>query len=226
MAAFALPCLAIVLCYARIFYIVRKTAMKTHDNNPKVNGSMRLSHGTIKAAKEIVNNNNNQKSKLGNGPTEKINRLSIQIDANSDNITDNSSIRSKNSFNHSQRPRKFLSKMKEEDIKFIDTSVESDLPPTLSQLQRKSVQISFSSPSSLTPTTTTMTVISLENEQLNSISFEVDRLNGVSRQKEEISHDSTGCRELVVDSAVEESASLSIEQVRNTNICFSQFLVM
>jgi hypothetical protein len=214
LAAFALPCLAIVLCYARIFYIVRKTALKTHENNPKLNGSLRLSHGTARTTKEAANNNNHQKNKLPNGP-EPINRLSIQIDGNSDN----SSIRSKNSLNHSQRPRKFLSKTREEDLKFIDTSVESDLPPTLSQLQRKSVQISFSSPSSLTPTTATTTIVSMENEQLNSIS-QVDGLNEAANvQKEENSHDSTGCRELAVDSAVEESTSISMEQV-SSNICF------
>lgn len=202
--------------------------MKTHDNNTKANGSVRLSHGTIKAKKE-PQNNNQQCSKLPNDPLE-TNR--VQTDANSNSINDNHSLRSKNSLNsNAQRTRKLLSKTKEEDLKFIDTSVESDLPPTLSQLQRKSVQISieprtFSSPSSLTPTTAmTTTIISLENEQLNSIKREVDGVMNV--HGEESSHDSAACRELGVDSAVEDSTSYSIEQVRRkANIYTLHFLEM
>lgn len=189
--------------------------MKTHEIHPKANGSLRLSHGSIAVKKEVITS----KDKLPNGQVDTKQRLSIQTDANSDSITDNHSMRSKNSLSsNAQRTRKYLSKTKEEDLKFIDTSVDSDLPPTLSQLQRKSVQISiepqtFSSPSSLTPTTATTTIISLENEQLNSISREVDGLNGaMSVYRDKNSHDSAVGRELTVDSA--DSASLSIEQVR------------
>lgn len=38
--AFALPLCIIILCYARIFYIVRKAALKTQEFKPKVNGSV------------------------------------------------------------------------------------------------------------------------------------------------------------------------------------------
>jgi hypothetical protein len=206
--------------------------MKTHEVHPKANGSLRLSHGTIKAVKEVPKNQQ-QKDKLSNGQQEFSQQVSIQTDACSDSINDDNSMRSKNSLNsNAQRPRKLLSKTKEEDLKFIDTSLDSDLPPTLSQLQRKSVQNSiepqtFSSPLSLTPTTVTTTVISLENEQLNSISREVDRLNvAMSIYREGSSHDSASCKELAVDSAVEDSTSFSLEQVRIANICTLHFLVI
>lgn len=31
--AFVVPCVSIIVCYARIFYIVRKTALRSHDNS-------------------------------------------------------------------------------------------------------------------------------------------------------------------------------------------------
>jgi len=217
--AFALPCLAIMICYARIFYIVRKTAMKTHEVQPKPNGSIRMSHNHVtnnhshanklpNAAESVVvrrggevptNHNNNRQQQQQH-------RLSFQAD--DDNCSKNSS----SGYGNGQRMRRILSKTKEEELKFIDTSVESDLPPTLSQLQRKSVQISFehptlSSPSSLTltPTTATTTVNSLESEQLHSISRDVDGVTPAA----------AAAKDLPVDSAVEDSTTTaSIEQVR------------
>ncbi|CRK95706.1 CLUMA_CG009163, isoform A [Clunio marinus] len=42
--AFALPCFSIVLCYARIFYIVRKAAIKTQEGQIKPNNSVKYSN--------------------------------------------------------------------------------------------------------------------------------------------------------------------------------------
>jgi hypothetical protein len=191
--AFALPICTIVLCYARIFYIVRKTAMKTHEIHPKANGSLRLSHNHV----AVINSD----SRVSEDKSDR-QRLSIQTEDGSESHSE----RSKSSFisNHGQRPRKLLSKMREDDLKFIDTSVESDLPPTLSRLQRKSVQISIEQPSISSPTTAT-TIISSE---LNSINQDAN--GSANNQQSKRSHDN---RELAVDSAVGESPISSFEQV-------------
>lgn len=238
-----LPCLCIVCCYARIFYIVRKTAMKTHEVQPsKANGSIRMSHNHGAAANngnKIPPNLVREISKESHKIPEHRHRLSFQIDMpdNDNNKDDTHSVRSKMSQNSSsnfQKPRKYLSKTQEEDLKFIDTSVESDLPPTLSKLQRKSVQISveqqpfMSSPSSPTPTTAdtvTTAIVSLASEQLNSISRDVDGLavgntRGSSRKN---SHD---YRDTTVDSAVEDSTTTSIDQVRKINLFLLSLCMM
>lgn len=223
--AFVLPCFFIFICYARIFYIVRKTAMKSRDpHHLKTNGTAKMTSNNNN------NNNNNQPSAVTNKiphnplpikplPEKSIkngNRLSFQEDDDSENrVNDSYSEKSKNSLNSSitngQRMRRQLTKTKEEDLKFIDTSIESDLPPTLSQLQRKSVHITIeyqplSSPSSTTATTAT-TILSLDSAQLNSISRDVNIATnhlGVTSEN----------KDSPVDSTVEDSTTISIDQVR------------
>lgn len=117
--------------------------------------------------------------------------------------------------------RKGLSKTKDDDLKFIDTSLESELPPTLSQLQRKSVQISTdhqvpTSSSSLqanlsSPTTP---INSSSSNQLNSID--------VAHHKAIGSH---GSRDVAADSAVEDSITISLEQVEFHSAKCIRFLV-
>lgn len=56
-AAFVVPCVSIVVCYARIFYIVRKTALRSHDmSGNAVGNSMHCQTGRTQ--------NNNQCKKL------------------------------------------------------------------------------------------------------------------------------------------------------------------
>lgn len=195
--------------------------MKTHEA-PRTNGSIKMNHNQMMAKKtpspmtqKAFNHHHQRKP--------------------SNEIDNRAGVDSKIKASGDQR-RKNLTKLKSDELKFIDTSCESDLPPTLSQLQRKSVQISIenvpnalSSQSSLTPTTAGTTIISLENEnvqQLNSINKgdvgaivrgrESDAsLNvGTYMQAEgggvtmKNSHD----RDMGVDSAVEDS-TVSLEQV-------------
>lgn len=124
--AFALPCCAIVLCYARIFYIVRKTALKLQENHSKENGSVRLSKKSNLPKRNEAHNQT--------PPSQK------SSEERNDSLTTNQNVSALEASN-GNRTRKLLSKSRDDDLKFIDTSVESDLPPTLSQLQRKSVQI-------------------------------------------------------------------------------------
>lgn len=135
--AFALPCCAIVLCYARIFYIVRKTALKIQDNQPRENGSVKFSNKSKKWFKR--NDQHNQEIQVPK----------IVSDERNDSLINNQDNSNSESLINGQRMRKLLSKSRDDDMKFIDTSVESDLPPTLSQLQRKSVQIIIDQPSSI-----------------------------------------------------------------------------
>jgi hypothetical protein len=63
--AFALPCLSIIVCYARIFYIVRKTAMRTHELKPTASVKMTHNSTTIVPKKE----QNNHSTSTGNTAT-------------------------------------------------------------------------------------------------------------------------------------------------------------
>ncbi|CAG9805899.1 unnamed protein product [Chironomus riparius] len=207
--AFILPCLAIVLCYASIFYIVRKTAMKTHEM-PKTNGSIRMTNNHM-----IANKNSPCPVPQKSASNQKLQRPSIEIDDCNGKIDEGKSIEEPK-INSNVHTRRSLMKSKTDELKFIDTSCESDLPPTLSQLQRKSVQIEeipviFASPPT-SPTTLTTTIISLENEQrqFNSINNKDELIQNnvgtiVQTRGQRNSHD------MGVDSAVEDS-TVSLEQ--------------
>lgn len=92
--AFVLPCLSIVLSYARIFYIVRKAEIKAKQSSQ------------IKSSASCE--------------TEQ-----VKIHTNEDSSMNEAS---------SRAPR---TKIRLADLKFIDTSVESEFPPTLSVLQQR-----------------------------------------------------------------------------------------
>lgn len=207
MMAFACPCLAIVLCYARIFYIVRKTAIKTQEMYPKANGSVRLKH-------KVSTNYQKKSSNLDKDiPKRVISTLHSENDA-----VEKKSAQSGqrlNPKNDSRIGRKGLSKSRDDDLKFIDTSLESDLPPTLSQLQRKSVQVStefdvptlsssLQTPSS--PPLNSSAIISSDSNQLSSIEG--------SNANYPATIGSHRKRDLPVDSAVEDSVTISLEQVK------------
>ena len=127
--AFALPCCAIVLCYARIFYIVRKAAaFKTNDVQLETTNTPKLVH----IPKLEIKEDNNSSPENSHGKE------------------DNIDVISSNNFpvgKGEPRAAKYLAKRDDDhQLKFIDSSVDSDLPPTLSQLQRKNVQISIDVP--------------------------------------------------------------------------------
>lgn len=62
--AFVVPCISIVVCYARIFYIVRKTALRSHDNGSSLGNSMHCQtnrgQNNNHTAKKIYTTNNNK----------------------------------------------------------------------------------------------------------------------------------------------------------------------
>lgn len=65
--AFVVPCISIFVCYARIFYIVRKTAMRSHDSNNLAN-SIRIrssSSNSNDQTRRMFQTNNNRKSSDG-----------------------------------------------------------------------------------------------------------------------------------------------------------------
>lgn len=62
--AFVVPCISIVVCYARIFYIVRKTALRSHDTGSSMGGnSMHCQSNRAQNnnhVKKIYTSNNNK----------------------------------------------------------------------------------------------------------------------------------------------------------------------
>lgn len=141
--AFVVPCISIVVCYARIFYIVRKTAMRSHDsagtlgNNTSMHIQATTNGNNQQTTKKLFVSNNNRKPSDGTDIQllPKVSNGSITPNANSrrcgngKSLLDNSDISSTVSHSHSQNDLK-------SSLKFIDTSVESDFPPTLSALRK------------------------------------------------------------------------------------------
>lgn len=64
--AFVVPCISIVVCYARIFYIVRKTAMRTHESGTSMSHvSLQMhssSHSSSRETRKELSTNNNKSS--------------------------------------------------------------------------------------------------------------------------------------------------------------------
>jgi len=186
--------------------------MKTHEM-PKTNGSIRMTNNHMIA-------NKNSPSPVPQKPASNLKqqRPSIEIDDCNEKIDEGKSIEEPK-INSNVHSRRSLMKSKTDELKFIDTSCESDLPPTLSQLQRKSVQIEeipviFASPPTSPTNLTTTTIISLENEQrqFNSINNKDELIQSnvgtnVQTRGQRNSHD------MGVDSAVEDS-TVSLEQVK------------
>lgn len=96
--AFVLPCIAIILSYARIFFIVRKAEIKAKQSSQ---------------IKSSTTHNETDQVKI------KINEDSSMM------------------MNETSTARAPHTKIKLGELKFIDTSVESDFPPTLSALQQR-----------------------------------------------------------------------------------------
>ena len=132
--AFALPCMFIVICYARIFYIVRRTAIRSREP-----ATMRPGIST-RTIDRPVNNSNSQ----SNSNEEPAQPLTVLLPANANNKCDNtyetrrrasSSVDGRDSTDEgldsvvihttSEKRRCLLSKLKDDDLKFIDTSVDS-----------------------------------------------------------------------------------------------------
>lgn len=177
--AFALPCCAIVLCYARIFYIVRKTAIRANGGQIKPNGSLRVNTDP--------NNSSNKTSTSNDRPLGPLKADSISISSKGNRESVNG-----------QRMKKLLSKTREEDMKFIDTSVESDLPPTLSQLRRHSNRISIrdrspSLPSSITSVSVDIAIVQLEKNGFR----ETDENRGTAKESREMPPDNVNSNETV-----------------------------
>lgn len=143
MMAFVVPCISIVICYARIFCIVRMTAMRSHDSAGALgtNISMHIrsaaanGKGQPTAKKLFVSDNKRKRSdgtdvqllpKAGNGSItpNAIGRRCV----NGKSLPD-SDISSTVSSSHSHSDLK-------SSLKFIDISIESDFPPTLSALRK------------------------------------------------------------------------------------------
>lgn len=111
---------------------------------------------------------------------------------------------SRNSSQRSSKSKRLLKKTQNEDLKFIDTSMESDLPPTLSSLQQKKLYphstIIEAHPSS--PLTVTITN---EPDNLESISQNVENNNQLTTGDKHL--------DVGVDSAVEDSTLSQDNQV-------------
>lgn len=128
--AFALPCMFIVICYARIFYIVRRTAIRSREPALKPGISTR----TIENDRQANNNSNNNNSSSNDEPQQ---FTAVNMPTNCDNHYQrrraSSSVEEKDSLaddnlaiqTTSQKRRCLLTKIKDEDLKFIDTSVDS-----------------------------------------------------------------------------------------------------
>lgn len=56
--AFVVPCISIFVCYARIFYIVRKTALRSHDAGSMVCNSIHSTQNNNHGKKPYATNNN------------------------------------------------------------------------------------------------------------------------------------------------------------------------
>lgn len=128
--AFVVPCFCIVVCYARIFYIVRKAAFRTREP-VNINSSVRF--GT-KNAVQAENNDSDQQL------IEKNSKVSKDENSELSSSISNSGVSSTNREQAQQQPqqwqmRPFLSKLRDDEMKYIDTSVESDFPPSLSVLK-------------------------------------------------------------------------------------------
>lgn len=60
--AFVVPCVSIVVCYARIFYIVRKTAMRSHESGPSLSHASLQMHSNSRDDRKELSTNNNKSS--------------------------------------------------------------------------------------------------------------------------------------------------------------------
>lgn len=133
--AFVVPCISIFVCYARIFYIVRKTAMRSHDVNNLTN-SIRIrssSSNSNDQSRRIFATNNNRKSSDGTDThllpkLQSISNGSRRPSGNGKELFD-SERSSSLSHSHSHGDIK-------NSLKFIDANGDNGYAATLSVLKR------------------------------------------------------------------------------------------
>lgn len=83
--AFVVPCISIVVCYARIFYIVRKTALRSHDTGSMLGNSIH--------SNRTQNNNHGKKPYATNNNKNVSDGTDVQLLPKSDDISGDSSAR-------------------------------------------------------------------------------------------------------------------------------------
>lgn len=81
--AFVVPCISIVVCYARIFYIVRKTALRSHDTGSMLGNSIH--------SNRTQNNNHGKKPYATNNNKNVSDGTDVQLLPKSDDISGDSS---------------------------------------------------------------------------------------------------------------------------------------
>lgn len=81
--AFVVPCVSIVVCYARIFYIVRKTAMRSHEPGPSLSHASLQMHSNSRDDRKELSTNNNKSSVDGT----ETQLLSMQSRRESDHVS-------------------------------------------------------------------------------------------------------------------------------------------
>lgn len=138
--AFLVPCLCIIICYARIFYIVRKTALKSHQEPLMTNSSLRLPQGKVNSRSPAQDTNHSSRrliEKHSKASKDEHSENSSSVSTSSGYPSNPPQVHNNHQYNaQTSKPiRPYLSKVKEDEIKFIDTSVESELPPSLSLLR-------------------------------------------------------------------------------------------
>lgn len=145
--AFVVPCISIVVCYARIFYIVRKTALRSHESASTLANTNSIQIQSTQSRKSISSNNNKNSSLDGTD----VQLLPPKITANAEELLLNEennqrrtnatrckgkmtreNLTTSLSLSHSQSH----GDLHKNTMKFIDTSVECDFPPTLSALKK------------------------------------------------------------------------------------------
>lgn len=139
--AFLLPCIAIVVCYARIFYIVRKTALRSHDAGSTLGNSMHCQSTRTQnknQCKKLYTTNNNKNVSDG---------TDVQLLPKCDDVSGNTSERnekkhlSEKNLLESDNSSTLLSHSQSHGdiktaMKFIDAGIGNDYPPTLSALRK------------------------------------------------------------------------------------------
>lgn len=152
--AFVVPCISIVVCYARIFYIVRKTALRSHDTGSALGNSMHCQSGRLQnnnQCKKLYATNNNKNVSDGtdvqllpksddmsgeSGRNERTSELTVSsVRVEKKHFSGKNLLESDNSsalLSHSQSHCDIKSAMK-----YIDsTTIGVDYPPTLSVLRK------------------------------------------------------------------------------------------
>lgn len=120
--AFLVPCLSIVICYARIFYIVRKTAMRSHEPPVTSNsmGSIRIQPNKRQTSHEnVVNDTEKQLLTIDGDNVEQ---------PSNDNYPNGNGPRN-NSIHSAIKLHGYDTKFKDTELKFIDSSIDSDGHP-------------------------------------------------------------------------------------------------